>query len=1217
MSQSVRTCHWLLIGFVLVAAVGGTLLVGADEPAEVQALEGTPSANALAVTQVVPADGTVGIETDATLVVTFDRPVVPLTGISTGQSADLPHPLVLDPAVSGTGDWLNTSTYRFTPSLPLNGGTTYTATVTAGLSAVDGSVLEDAFVWQFTTVRPRIVWFSPSENEELVPIDTSVVIQFNMPIDATSLEERLTVRTAGLFGELFSRTVSGTLEVEEDVATFTPVAPLSFDARYVVSIEAGVTGAAGGLGTSQAKSWRFRTVPLPKIIGTDPSDGERRAYPYTSFEIEFNTPIDPDTVLDHVSIDPAPAPEDLDGWYRRWSDTYVVSFGAKPSTDYTVQITPGIADRYGNTTEQRLTVSFRTAPLSPIAWLHVPGRTSTLNASADARLVVGHRNVGRLEFAIWRLDLAEYFEAIDDWYDFVPHGRADRSWSVAVSAPLNEAAYAAVDLAEGGGPLSPGIYVLELRADGIDWDRWNHRHLLISSPVNLTLKTSEDEILAWATDLETGAPIPGMILRTYDADGDSFDAAVTDSRGLATLAPRSANDWRATAVVGNDPFVVASTDWSDGISTWDLGLSRQTPPEARAYVDTDRPIYRPDQTVYFRGLIRGEDDVVYFLPEARTVDVTIRDPEWDVVYEASLPVDTFGAFSDLIELAEDAVLGEYGIRVEAGDRTFYHEFQVAAYRTPEFEVTVTPEWPEIARGEPVRAAVEAAYFYGAPVIDVPVEWDVVSSAYRFAPDAFGRYTFTDVDDPWICWYCWWIPAPSPTSILGGSGRTDEGGLLFLDLAVDPEETQTGSRQWTIEATAQGPSGEVISGRETIIAHQGDFYVGLATDRAIGRAGEETSLDVVTVDWDALRVGNLPLRYTVVLREWINVFEENETGGGRWTWTTLETQVAEGSLTTDAAGDGRVTFIPEQGGSYKVIVEGEDEDGRTVRSSRFLWVIGPESVSWRRTNDDTITLISDRSSYAVGDTAEILIPSPYEGEQWALVTVERGGILSRDVVLLPTNSSTIRVPITEDHIPNAYVGVVLIQGREAALAAAAGAPAAAGTKVGYLALTVDPAPRTLRIEFDPSAERLEPGDTLALDLRVTDALGLPVEASFSLDLVDKAVLSLQPREADVIVSTFYGRRGLGVGTASGLVISLTRLALEQLDDLDLFEEEADKDAMLAAEAPGGAFDSPRNRWRRPDCAWPTTWGRRASSPKGSRSVRSSSTPPSGTRASSPT
>ena len=1110
----------------------------------------------LDVTQALPADGSVGIDVDSTVFVMFNRPVVPLMALSDPSSSNLPTPLVVEPVVSGTGEWLNTSVYVFTPDRPLRGGTTYTATVPSGLLDTTGGIVRDAVSWQFTTQRPKIVWISPDDDDQLVAIDTEIRVSFNMPISLHSAQDRFQMRTGTLLGELLSEDVAGELSTDGNDLIFVPSNPLSFDQAYVISIDAGVTGADGGLGTEDSRTWRFRTVPLPRILSTSPKDGATDVDPYTSFQIRFNAPIDPDTVLENVTVEPSSDPDDLYGYFRSWDNTYVLRFGSKPSQDYTIWIEPGIADPYGNLTEQAMEIRFRTGPLEPVTWLHVPGSVGTFSTYEPAQLFVAHRNIDSITVTLTKISLEEYFEALDDWYDYAPprSGRI-RQWTVPVSSQLNEIGYTPVDLVANGGKIEQGIYVIELASDDVHWNHWQHQHILIASPVNLTLKTADDETLAWATDLNTGAPVPGLIVRAYDGDGEQVDVAITDRDGLATFPGSEDADWRGLTFASNFPFSVGSPRWDDGLSIWAFGLSSSGNRPWRLFLDTDRPIYRPDQTVYFKGILRAENDVAYSLPTG-SVDVTVRNAAWDLIYEAALSIDAFGTFSGELELDEDAALGTYEVEVWFDDHYFSDTFTVAAYRPPEFEVTVIPGQDEIGFGESLDVVVDLAYFFGGPVSDAAVSWQVLSSEYRFSPPQLERYTFTDEDDPWICWSCWWRAPETPAPILEGSGRSDRNGILGIELPGDigaghleDADAWPGSRTLTVEATAVGNDGQTLSGRESLVVHAGDFYVGIASLRSIGRAGDPTEIDLITVDWAGRRVTGQELSYTIYRREWENVFEEDETGGGRWTWTTIDTEVETGSLRTDGVGEARFSHTPPSGGTYKVLVAGVDASGRTVRSSLFLWVSGEETVSWRRSNDDRITLISDKVEYEVGETAEILIPSPYAGEQWALITVERGGILSRQVVLLESNSSVFHLPILEEHIPNIYVSVVLTRGREAALAAIDGSPPVAETKVGYVQLAVNRSPKLLQVDVTPSDPSPQPGGSLIYDVLVTDTDGLPVQASLSFDLVDKAVLTLLPRIPDAIVDAFYGRRGLGVDTASGLTISINRLVVEQLEQIE--------------------------------------------------------------------
>ncbi len=90
-------------------------------------------------------------------------------------------------------------------------------------------------------------------------------------------------------------------------------------------------------------------------------------------------------------------------------------------------------------------------------------------------------------------------------------------------------------------------------------------------------------------------------------------------------------------------------------------------------------------------------------------------------------------------------------------------------------------------------------------------------------------------------------------------------------------------------------------------------------------------------------------------------------------------------------------------------------------------------------------------------------------------------------------------------------------------------------MGILPLDVSPAPKTLTVQVAADRDRAEPGEEITYTLTVTSRDGRPVSgAELSLDLVDKAILSLKPRTQNIL-DGFYSRRILEVGTASGLSV----------------------------------------------------------------------------------
>jgi len=159
------------------------------------------------------------------------------------------------------------------------------------------------------------------------------------------------------------------------------------------------------------------------------------------------------------------------------------------------------------------------------------------------------------------------------------------------------------------------------------------------------------------------------------------------------------------------------------------------------YVYTDRPIYRPGQTVYWKALIRRDEDALYSLPApGQSVTVTIRDGEGKELSSQRLTLDGMGTTNGKLALDQDASLGYYNIQVIVPDATptkeregtsFGVSFQVAEYRKPEYEVSAQTDRPEYVQGEQIRTTVQANYFFGQPVKGAKVRWVLLTSDYSF------------------------------------------------------------------------------------------------------------------------------------------------------------------------------------------------------------------------------------------------------------------------------------------------------------------------------------------------------------------------------------------------------------------------------------------------------------------------------------------------------
>ena len=108
----------------------------------------------LEVAQVEPPPDTTEVLTETRRIsVRFNHPVVGLTTLD--AAAKLPAPIAIDPPLAGSGRWLDTSTYVFTPQNGLAPSTAYRVRVAAGLRDQTGGALRQEYAWSFTTIMPR------------------------------------------------------------------------------------------------------------------------------------------------------------------------------------------------------------------------------------------------------------------------------------------------------------------------------------------------------------------------------------------------------------------------------------------------------------------------------------------------------------------------------------------------------------------------------------------------------------------------------------------------------------------------------------------------------------------------------------------------------------------------------------------------------------------------------------------------------------------------------------------------------------------------------------------------------------------------------------------------------------------------------------------------------------------------------------------------------
>ena len=240
------------------------------------------------------------------------------------------------------------------------------------------------------------------------------------------------------------------------------------------------------------------------------------------------------------------------------------------------------------------------------------------------------------------------------------------------------------------------------------------------------------------------------------------------------------------------------------------------------------------------------------------------------------------------------------------------------------------------------------------------------------------------------------------------------------------------------------------------------------------------VDAIVTDLDGKAVPGREIEMQAARLEWKNVNGD---------WQEVEAAVQPCTVQS-AAKPVRCTFETPEGGTYRITATITDDQGRANRSELTRWVSGGQQPPSREVEQEQVTLIPDRKEYQPGDTAEILVLSPFYPAE-GLLTLRRSGLVSTERFTMDGPSTTIKVPIRDAYIPNLHVQVDLVGSAprtDDSGQAQEELPRRPAFATGEINLPVPPWERALSLEVTPRDAKIEPGGQTTVDVVVRDANG---------------------------------------------------------------------------------------------------------------------------------
>lgn len=818
------------------------------------------------------------------------------------------------------------------------------------------------------------------------------------------------------------------------------------------------------------------------------------------------------------------------------------------------------------------------------------------------------RNVNRVDFALYRVDLTRDVRFTKITNEDEGEGDGDNNWirkiQIAGRPPVKtwikdlksrEDHKPVSEQLRIEGKLPVGAYLLEARSGSLA-----SRDVVMITDASLVLKSSAKQALVYFCNAVTGAPIANAevsLWESYYANEKwrwRKQRQTTNKDGLAPFALRDTNNSHslfASAAGGERQAFsngYANSYYRDG-QAWKI------------YAFTDRPAYRPKETVQFKFIARRMAGGVYSTPANQVVEYQINNPQGAKVGEGKATLNAFGTAWSSLELTDQLPLGEYQIQFWDQDRANHigdaKLFRLEEYKLPEFKVAVkTPEEngrkKSFRLGEKVEVNIQADYYFGGPVSNASVEVVVYQNP-------FYHYWYPRHD---YAWYYDDIERQLRPYYYSGPGqiikretiKTDATGKATITFDT-PRENYNQDFQYRIEARVTDSSRREIIASDTVRVTRQRYYVYPRPERKIYRPKDKVTVDIKALDANEQPVvteGTVKVTRDYWYEIWLDPVGREVKGEelrllreksfppavakGQKPWQLKfrgyqHDDILTQTVKTDAEGTVQLNFIPERDGYYRIAWESSQGGGKR---ERFLPLITAETTVFVATSATTelgyrpggVEIVVDKDTFRAGQTAPVMISVP-TNDRYVLFSVEGQDLYSYQLVHVTGTAKLIELPIEEKHVPNIFLSAAMVSELQ--------------MFVDTKQVIVPPVQQFLSVEVKADREQYQPREEGSLSITARDSNGKPVAAEIALGLIDESVKYIQQDYAGDPRQFYYGtKRAHTIQTQSTFnqksyasLVEGQKGQLRDRKDLDRGEDEARRKD--GEQRPSGTLTGSRN------------------------------------------
>ena len=522
----------------------------------------------------------------------------------------------------------------------------------------------------------------------------------------------------------------------------------------------------------------------------------------------------------------------------------------------------------------------------------------------------------------------------------------------------------------------------------------------------------------------------------------------------------------------------------------------------RIYFFTDRSIYRPGQTVFFKGIILDTDDKDHKIVPNYSTTVTLYDVNYQKVADLTLKSNEFGSIQGSFDLPTGLLNGN--ISLTAGNMGT-HYISVEEYKRPKFEVAFDTLKESFRVNDKVVVKGQAKAYAGSSVDNAKVTYRVTRQTYF----------------PYRWWYWWFFPAIGTETVMEfGEVKTDAEGKYTIEFVAKPDLSVSAKYSpaftYTISADVTDINGETRSSKtqvnigykSLVINSDWQDKVNVAENKSITISATNLSGNPVEAKGQISIYKLKSPGQVYISRPWafpdVMLINEkdfrskfpklpyrNEDNPVTW---EKEKKVFAGDFNTAISKkvDLKDIGLWEQG-SYYIEIVSADKYGESVKSENYITIFNP--VSEKISSNDAVYFIPVKDTGEPGDTAQFIVGSPLPGVKLLYEIEHKERLVKSEWIELSKEQKLIKIPITEDHRGNFSVHFSHVNSNRA--------------YVSSNQINVPYSNKELDITFESFRNKLLPGEDEEWKIIVKGKKGDKVAAEMVATLYDASLDAFKP------------------------------------------------------------------------------------------------------------